>query len=84
MIEKALPTTKRIDLVGKREFAVAVLNLKQEIFLVHVVSLSVMFFSSNLLNGVYFSRRPQIAGLIAKEAPTKIPTKYSDFTDVLS
>ena len=28
--------------------------------------------------------RPQIAGLIAEEAPTKVPAKYADFADVFS
>ena len=34
--------------------------------------------------GVHPSRRPQIAGLIAEEAPTKVPVEYADFADVFS
>ena len=33
---------------------------------------------------VHPSWRPQISGLIAEEASTKVPTKYSDFADVFS
>ena len=29
-------------------------------------------------------RRPQVSGLIAEKAPTKVPAKYSDFADVFS
>ena len=29
-------------------------------------------------------RRPQISGLIAKEAPAKVPAEYLDFADVFS
>ena len=34
--------------------------------------------------GVYPSFRPQRAGLIAKETPTKVPVEYADFADVFS
>ena len=33
---------------------------------------------------VHLFRRPQISGLIAKEAPTKVFAKYSDFANVFS
>ena len=33
---------------------------------------------------VHPSRRPQIAGLIAEEAPIKVPVEYADFADVFS
>ena len=34
--------------------------------------------------GVHPSLRPQRAGLIAKEAPTKVPVEYANFADVFS
>ena len=49
-----------------------------ENFVVHATSLS-----STPLD-VYLSRRPQISGLIAKEAPTKVSDEYADFADVFS
>ena len=79
--EEALPTTRRVELVGKKEFAAAVLNPEHETYVVHVASLS----STPLVAlDVHHSRRPQISGLIAEEAPTKVPTEYSDFADVFS
>ena len=79
--EEALPTTRRIELVGKKEFAAAALNPEHETYVVHVV-----FFSSTPLASlnVHPSREPQISGLIAKEASTTVSAEYSDFADVFS
>ena len=80
--EKALPTTRRVKLVGKKEFAAAALDLKHETYVVHVASLSSTPLIASL--NVHPFQRPQISGLIAKEAPIKVPAKYSDFVDVFS
>ena len=40
--------------------------------------------SSPLKLDVHPSRRPQVSGLIAEEAPTKVSAEYSDFADVFS
>ena len=40
--------------------------------------------SSPLKLDVYPSRRSQVSSLIAEEALTKVPAKYSDFADVFS
>ena len=75
---KALPTTKRVELINKKEFAKAALDENSETFVVHVASLI-----STLLD-VYPSRTPQISGLIAKKAPTKVLNEYADFADIFS
>ena len=72
--------------MSKKEFAAAALNPEYQTYVVHVASLSstsLAFLGSPLLN-VHPFRRPQISGLIAKEAPTKVLTEYSDFADVFS
>ena len=79
--KEALSTTKRVKLVGKKEFAAAALDPGHETYVVHVASLSSTPLAS--LN-VHSSREPQISGLIVEEAPTKIFAKYSDFADVFS
>ena len=79
--EEALPTTRRVELVEKKEFAAAALNPEYETYVVHIASLS---FTPLVALNVYPSRRPQISSLIAEEALTKVPTKYSDFADVFS
>ena len=79
-IEEALPTTKRVELVGKKEFAAAALDPGHETFVVHVASLE----SLSQEGDVHSSCRAQIAALVANEAPTSIPTEYSDFANVFS
>ena len=82
--KEALPTTRRVELVGKKEFAAAALDPESETFVVHVASLSSDASPSSSPLDVHPSRRPQISGLIAEEAPTKVPAEYSDFADVFS
>ena len=67
--------------MGKKEFAAAALNPEYETYVVHVASLS----STPLASlDVHSSRRPQVSGLIAEEALTKVSAEYSDFADVFS
>ena len=76
-----LSTTRRIELVGKKEFAAAALNPEHEAYVVYVMSLcSIPLASFN----VHPSWEPQISGFIAKRASTKVLTEYSDFVDVFS
>ena len=82
--KEAFSTTKRIKLVGKKEFTAAVLNLEHEIYIVHVRSVSSDVSPSSFSLNIYPFWRPQISGLIAKEAPTKVSAKYLDFADVFS
>ena len=79
--KEALATTRRVELVGKKEFVAAALDPEHETYVVHVASLS----STPLaFLDVHPSRRPQVSGLIAVKASTKISAKYSDFADVFS
>ena len=84
--EEALPTTNRVELVGKKEFAAAALDPESETFVVHVTLLSsnASPSSSPLELNVHLSRRPQVSGLIAEEASRKVSAEYLDFADVFS
>ena len=86
--EEDLPTTRRVELMGKKEFAAAALDPEHKTYIVHVGSVSSdaspSSSASQLELDVHPSRRPQISGLIAEEAPTKVPAEYSDFADVFS
>ena len=70
---KALPTTKLVKLINKKEFAKMALDGNSKTFFIHVASL-------NLVPGIYPDREAQIASLLTKKV--KIPDKYSDFTNV--
>ena len=76
-IAKALPTTKRVQIIGPKEFAKAALDPDQEAFVVHVA----IFFSSM---EIHPDRQVQVAAMIANKAPIAIPVEYSDFEDVFS
>ena len=79
--KEVLPTTRRVELVGKKEFAAAALDPEHETYVVHVAS----FRSTPLVSlDVHPFRRPQISSLIAEEALTKVPAEYSEFADVFS
>ncbi len=77
-VAEALPTTSRVELIDKREFAKAALNRNSETFVMHVSALDV----AELL--IHPSRTAQIAALQWDKAPTKIPAKYSDYADIFS
>ena len=64
--EEALPTTRRVELVGRKEFTAAALDPEHETYVVHVASLSSAPLVASL--DIHHSRRPQISGLIAEEA----------------
>ena len=70
--------------MGKKEFAAAALEPESEIFVVHVTSLSSIASPSSSPLDVHPSRRPQIAGLTAKKAPTKDSDKFVNFANVFS
>ena len=71
-IKESFSTTSHVELVGKKEFAAAALDLEYEIFVIYVASLS----------SILLDVRPQISGLIAKETSTKVSAKYLNFVDV--
>ncbi len=76
---EVLPTTRRVKLIRKKEFAVVALDLEHEAFVVHIAALSV-----DSGDEMHPSRRAQIAHLKADEAPTKVLSEYADFADVFS
>ena len=84
--KEALPTIRRIKLVGNKEFTAAALDLEHETYIVYIglVRFNASPSSSPLKLDVHPSRRPQVSGLIAEEALTKVPAEYSDFADVFS
>ena len=79
--KEALPTTRRVELMGNKEFVAAALDPEHETYVVYVATLSSTLF---IALDVHLFQRPQISGLIAEEALIKISTEYSDFADVFS
>ena len=77
---EALPTTKRVELIDKKEFAKAALDEKSETFVVHVAALEAPLAEM----AIHPSQAAQILALIQDKAPTKVPPKYADYANVFS
>ncbi len=71
--------TKKVELTGKKEFAVAALDSEYKAFVVYIVA-----FNINSGNEIHLLKRAQITHLKMDKAPTKVLSKYADFTDVFS
>ncbi len=74
-----LLTIRRVELIGKKEFAIAALDPEHEAFIVHVAALSV-----DSDDEMHPSRKAQIAHLKVNEALSKMPGEYADFVDIFS
>ena len=77
IIDKALPTTKRIQIINRKEFAKATLDPNQKVFVVHVATLT-----SEMT--IHLFCQAQITLLKAEKSPFTVPAQYSDFADVFS
>ena len=82
--QAALPTTRRVELVGKKEFAAAEPDPEHETYVVHVGSVSSDASPSSSPLDVHPSKKPQISGFIVEKAPTNAPTEYANFAGVFS
>ncbi len=78
-IRNILPTTKQVELIGKKKFVVVTLDPEYKAFVVYIAALRV-----NLGDEVYSLRKAQIAYLQMDKAPTEVPNKYADFADIFS
>ena len=74
---EALPMTKRVEIIDKREFAAAALNADNENFVVYIV---VLVKSTTIL--IYSSCQAQVTTPTSEE--TGISAEYSDFSNVFS
>ncbi len=72
-------TTKQVELIRKKEFAVAAFDLEDETFVVHVAA-----FSIDSGDGVYPSKSGWIAYLKVDEALSEVLGEYADFANVFS
>ncbi len=77
--QDALPSTRQVELIRKKEFATTAFDPEYQAFVVHIATISI-----DSVDKVHPSRRAQIAHLKADEASSKEPSKYVDFADVFS
>ena len=70
-------TTRQVELIGKKEFATAILDPNHEVFVVHVAALNI-----DPGDEVYLLKKVQVAYLKADEVSIKVSSKYVDFVDI--
>ena len=74
---EALPTTRRVKIIDKREFVVVALNTNDGTFVVHVAALA-----KPTTIPIYSSCQAKVTALTSEE--TGILAEYSDFSNVFS
>ena len=74
---EALSMTKRIEIIDKKEFAVAALNIAKKTFIVHIAALA-----ESTTMPIYPSCQVQVAALTSEGAG--ISAEYFDFSNVFS
>ena len=72
-------TTRKVELIEKKKFAAAGLNLEHKAFIVYIAILDI-----DLGDEVYPSKEAQIAHLKANKAFIKVFSKYINFVDIFS
>ena len=77
MAAEASSTTRKIEIIDKREFAAAVLNADNEIFVMYVAALA-----ESTIIPIHSSCQAQVTVLTSEK--TGIPAEYSDFSNVFS
>ena len=77
MATEALPTTRRVEIIDKRELAALALNADDETFVVHIAALA-----EPAIMPIHPSCQAQVATLTSEE--TEIPAEYSDFSNFFS
>lgn len=85
-IAEAQPTTKRVELIDKKEFAKATLHENLKTFVVYVAALKAlkMTIHPSRISQILGSNRVQITALKQNYVSIKVLTEYSDFADVFS
>ena len=79
-VAEALPTSRRVELIDKHEFAKAALGENSKTFVVHVAALE----APEPAMSIHPSWAPLIVALQKDKASTKIPSEYFDYADIFS
>ncbi len=74
-----LLTTKKVELIKKKEFIVIAFDLDHKVFIVYIATFYISFHANTEL---YCLKKAQIAYLKADETCIKVFNKYADFADI--
>ena len=74
---EALPTTRKVEIINKKKFAAAALNVDDKTFMVYIAALA-----EPIIMPIYPSCHTQVAALTSEKI--RISAEYSDFSNVFS
>ncbi len=73
------PITRQVELIEKKKFALAALDLEHEVFIVYIAALSI-----DSDDEVHPLKKAQIAHLKTNEAFAKVSSEFADFENIFS
>lgn len=82
-----MPTIKQVEFIHIKKFTKTRLNRKPEIFVMYLAALEALLAGMMIQPSKTVqigNKLAQIAALKQNKAPTKIPNKYSDFSNIFS
>ena len=75
---EALPITKQVQIIDKKDFIIVALNTDSETFMVHVA------IWEREKMPMHFKKQAQVGALLFNKASTKVPAEYSDYSNIFS
>ena len=75
---KALSTTKQVQIVDPKKFVIVALDINSETFVVHIA------ICEQEVIPVYSEKQAQVGVLLFDKAPIEISTEYSNYSNVFS
>ena len=77
-INKALPTTERVQIIDNKGFVIVALDANNKTFVMHVA------IREQEKMPVHSEKQIQVGALLFNKAPTEVPAEYSDYNNVFS
>ena len=81
---KALSTTKRVQIIDPKEFIIAALDADSKTFVVYVAIWEGEKMPVNLKKQAQIEARAQVGALLFDKAPTEVLAEYSNYSNVFS
>lgn len=79
MAVEALPTTKKVELISKKDFAAVALDKTKQTFVIYITTLL-----AALIIAIHPFQVSKIALLLANKVLIKVSSEYSNYVDVFS
>ena len=81
---KALPSTKQVQIVDLKEFVIVALDVNSETFVMHVAIQEQKEMPVYLEKRAQIQDKAQVGTLLFDKVPTEVPAKYSNYSNIFS